>query len=64
MHKKILTVVGIIILFLGTYITPTVAIDTIEQSLFPTSNGKTLYVGGTGEGNYTSIQDAINDSHH
>ena len=26
------------------------------------SRGKTLYVGGSGEGNYTSIQDAINDT--
>jgi len=25
-------------------------------------NGRTLYVGGSGPGNYTSIQDAINDA--
>jgi len=28
----------------------------------PTSKGKTLYVGGTGEGNYTMIQDAIDNA--
>ncbi len=43
-------------------ITPSVAVDNIEQSSMPTSNGKTLYVGGSGEGNYSSIQDAINAS--
>ena len=43
-------------------ITPSVAIDTIRPLSMPTFNGKTLYVGGSGEGNYTKIQDAINDS--
>jgi parallel beta-helix repeat protein len=33
-----------------------------EQSNIPTSNGKTLYVGGSGPGNYTKIQDAIDDA--
>ena len=63
MNKSILAV-GIVILFLGTCITTTVAHDTIEQAPMPTYKGKTLYVGGTGEGNYTTIQDAINDSNH
>jgi len=59
MHKNILTVIGITILFLGTYITPSVAID---NQIKPISNGNTLYVGGTGEGNYSSIQDAIDNA--
>ena len=62
MHKKIPIVVGITILFLGTCITPIVAIDTAKKSSMPISNGDTLYVGGTGPNNYTKIQDAINDS--
>jgi hypothetical protein len=52
MHKNILTVVGITILFLGTCITPSVAINNPIKSIF---NGNTLYVGGNGEGNYTKI---------
>jgi len=59
MHKNILTVVGITILFLGLSITSSVAINT---PIKPISNGNTLYVGGTGEGNYTKIQDAINNA--
>ena len=43
-------------------VTPSVAVDNIEQSSMPISNGKTLYVGGSGEGNYTRIQDAIDDA--
>jgi parallel beta-helix repeat protein len=62
MHKKILTIVGITILFLGISITPTVANSILEQSSMTISNGNTLYVGGSGEGNYTSIQDAIDNS--
>ena len=62
MHKNILIVVGITILFLGICITPTYAIDNIEQSSMPASKGKTLYVGGIGPDNYTKIQDAIDDA--
>jgi len=56
--KKFLSF-GIIILFLGVVINSTVAINI---PLNPISIGKTLYVGGTGPDNYTSIQDAINDA--
>jgi parallel beta-helix repeat protein len=62
MHKKILLCVGITILFLGTCITPSVAIDTVKKSYMPIFNGNTLYVGGTGEDNYTKIQDAIDNA--
>jgi len=59
MKRKCLAI-GIILLFVGTCITPTIAQDT-EKPL-PTSRGNWLYVGGSGPGNYTTIQDAINDS--
>jgi len=62
MRKNIITVVGITILFLGTCITPSVAIDNVKSKSVPISNGNILYVGGTGEGNYSKIQDAINDA--
>ena len=62
MHKKIQLSIGIILLFLCMSITQSVAIDNIEQSTMPISNGKILYVGGSGEGNYTTIQRAINDA--
>ena len=62
MHKKILIAIGITILFLGTCITPTVAIDNVKNSSNPISDGNILYVGGIGEGNYTKIQDAIDDA--
>jgi len=61
MNKNFL-VVGITILFLGTCITPSVAVDTIEQCSMPISNGKTLYVGGSGGDNYTTIQSAIDNA--
>jgi parallel beta-helix repeat protein len=53
--------VGIILLFVGSCIIPAMAQDT-EKPL-PTSSGNWLYVGGSGPGNYTRIQDAINNAH-
>ena len=63
MKKEILIAIGITILFLGTFITPSVAIDNVNKTSIPTSSGNTLYVGGSGEGNYTKIQDAIDDAY-
>ncbi len=57
--RKWLTI-GIILLFVGTCVVPAIAQDT-EKPL-PTSRGNWLYVGGSGPGNYTRIQDAINDA--
>jgi len=62
MQKKILIVIGIIILFLGLFITPIVAIKNEENSIHSVFNGNILYVGGSGPGNYTKIQDAVNDA--
>ena len=55
-------VLGIIALFICMSISPSVAVDTVKKPTMPISNGNTLYVGGTGEGNYTSIQDAIDNA--
>jgi hypothetical protein len=53
--------VGLILLLIGTSVFPITA-QNIEKSSQPTSRGNWLYVGGSGPGNYTHIQDAINDS--
>ncbi|MFX0209311.1 MAG: nitrous oxide reductase family maturation protein NosD, partial [Candidatus Hodarchaeota archaeon] len=66
LNKNILAI-GIVFLFVCSAFIPlslginTRIADTTEQpSTF--SRGKTLYVGGTGEGNYTKIQDAIDNA--
>jgi parallel beta-helix repeat protein len=53
--------VAIIILFIGVGIQPAIA-DIVKEPYKPLSKGNILYVGGTGEGNYTKIQDAINNA--
>ena len=54
---------GVVILFFMIIsINPSAAIDNDKNSTLPISDGKTLYVGGTSEGNYTSIQDAIDNA--
>lgn len=60
--KRKWLVVGIVLLFIGTAIIPTDG-QKIEKQSFLGSRGNTLYVGGSGPGNYSKIQDAINDSH-
>jgi parallel beta-helix repeat protein len=50
--------VGTILLFIGTCIIPVLA--QITEKPLPTSRGTWLYVGGSGPGNYTTIQEAIN----
>jgi parallel beta-helix repeat protein len=59
MKRKWLAI-GIILLFVGTCIIPAIAQDA-EKPL-PSSKGNWLYVGGSGPGNYTRIQDAINNA--
>jgi len=58
-HKGLFTktlVIGIILLFICMSITPSFAVDN------PVSSGNILYVGGSGEGNYSKIQDAIDNA--
>ncbi|MCU0850259.1 MAG: right-handed parallel beta-helix repeat-containing protein [Candidatus Thermoplasmatota archaeon] len=58
MKRKWLAI-GIILLFVGVTIAPTRA-QNIEKS--QSSRGDWLYVGGSGSGNYTRIQDAIDNA--
>jgi parallel beta-helix repeat protein len=58
--KRKCLAIGIILAFVGTCIIPTIAQDT-EKPL-QISRGNWLYVGGSGPGNYTKIQDAVNDT--
>jgi parallel beta-helix repeat protein len=63
--KNILIVVGITILFLGTCINPSVAIYYIKKSSTPVSNASNstiIRVDDEGDGDYTSIQDAIDNA--
>jgi len=59
--RKIITL-GIMLLFLGMTISSSTGLYLEKQSIKPLSSGNTLYVGGNGTGNYSKIQDAINDS--
>jgi len=59
--RKIITL-GIMLLFLGMTISSSTEIYLEKQSTIATLGGNTLYVGGSGPGNYTSIQDAIDDA--
>ena len=52
---------GILLLFLGTGLFSAYAQKT-EQPLRPSGKGNWWYVGGSGPGNFTTIQDAINAS--
>jgi len=61
MEMKKLIAVGIILLFIGTTIIPSNGQDTSKSSS-PTSRGNTLYVGGSGPGNYTTIKDAVDNA--
>jgi parallel beta-helix repeat protein len=54
-------VVGIIFLFIGSGVQSAMA-DIKYEPFKPLSEDKTLYVGGTGPGNYTKIQDAIENA--
>ncbi len=57
-------VFGIIVLFIGTSIVPTTGsmISKENNVRFLNLSGNTLYVGGNGPGNYSTIQAAINDA--
>ena len=61
MYKKGLAL-AIIVLFISVSFQPVFAITNVKKSSISVSNGNTLYVGGMGPGNYSSIQDAINDA--
>ncbi len=50
------------LLFLGLVFLPAGQSNDESNSLVASSNGNTLYVGGSGPSNYTKIQDAIDNS--
>ncbi len=50
-----------ILLLIGTSVIPITA-QNIENQSVPTSKGNWWYVGGSGPGNYTKIQDAIDNA--
>ncbi|MFX1555020.1 MAG: nitrous oxide reductase family maturation protein NosD [Promethearchaeota archaeon] len=68
LNKNILAI-GIVFLFVCSAFIPmslginTRITNTTEQPS-TLGRGKTLYVGGSGEGNYTTIQDAIDNASH
>ncbi len=60
MNRKLIGIF-VCMLFVGTVLPVTGNVITYKNTLSST-NGNILYVGGTGEGNYTKIQDAIDDA--
>ena len=66
--KKSLAI-GIIFLFILSALAPmtlgkNVKISDIKEQPSTLNRGKTLYVGGSGDGNYSTIQSAINAANH
>ena len=61
MLKKGLAVV-VILLFIGMCVVPSTAVTELKDVSTLSFDGNTLYVGGSGPNNYTSIQDAIDDA--
>ena len=55
--------IGILLLFVGTIIILSTA-QEVETSTLPISSSNWLYVGGSGPGNFTRIQDAIDSASH
>ena len=59
--KKLLAFT-IMILFISVSVIPSTGTTDVKQITLPTAKGDTLYVGGNGTGNYSKIQDAIDDA--
>jgi len=55
-------VLGITFLFIGMSFTSISSIQINEDVVIPSNKGDILYVGGNGTGNYTTIQDAIDNA--
>ena len=54
--------VAVILLFISVSVIPSTGTIVVKKSPTLTYCGDILYVGGSGPGNYSKIQDAINDS--
>jgi len=61
MIKKGLAV-AVILLFIGMCVVPSTAVTDFKDVSTVRFDGNTLYVGGSGPNNYTSIQSAIDDA--
>jgi len=59
--RKIIAL-GIMLLFLGMTISSSTGLNLEKQSIKPVSFGNILYVGGSEPGNYSKIQDAIDNA--
>ena len=55
-------VVAVILLFISVSVIPSTGTNIVEKSSAMSFDGNTLYVGGNGTGNYTRIQDAIDNA--
>ena len=60
--KKIIVGIFVCLLLISTVVLPVSGTVLMERTSSPTSFGDTLYVGGSGPGNYSTIQEAIDDS--
>jgi parallel beta-helix repeat protein len=59
--NRIVLVIGIIFLLIGASVVSSNSLN-IYKSQILSYEGKTLYVGGSGPGNYTRIRDAVDDA--
>ena len=55
-------VISVILLFVSVSVIPSAGTNVVEKSSTVSFDGNTLYVGGNGTGNYSTIQAAINDA--
>ncbi|MCK5260967.1 MAG: right-handed parallel beta-helix repeat-containing protein [Thermoplasmatales archaeon] len=55
-------VVAVILLFISVSVIPSSGTNVVEKSSILSFDGNMLYVGGSGPGNYSSIQNAIDDA--
>jgi len=62
--KIFILTIGIFLLFIGMISIPCSAINLDKNIIIPTNRGDTYYVGGSGIGNYTTIQSAIDDANN
>ena len=55
-------VIGILFLFIGAIVLPVTGTISVRKTSNIMSKGDTFYVGGSGPGNYSKIQDAIDNT--
>ena len=60
--KKTILSIGITILFVGMSFNSISGFQIDNKTINPSNRDNTLYVGGNGSGNYSEIQDAVDDA--